>query len=153
MLNNTDMTDIINSFKLEKKKMNLTNATLAEITGIPLGTLNKILSGDSKDPQISAIIKISRALDVSADYIVFGKEALDSKDRGIHMYKQLDIEDKAFICGEMKQMLKADKYATGTTSTTLIAAKGSAPTKMDTTIEQNIAVVKAVQSLRKKNRR
>lgn len=39
------------------------------------------------------------------------------------------------------------------TSPTLIAAKGSAPTKMDTTIEQNIAAVKAVQSLRKKNRK
>lgn len=28
----------------------------------------------------------------------------------LHMYKQLDLEDKAEIRGEMKQMLKADKY-------------------------------------------
>ena len=28
----------------------------------------------------------------------------------LHMYKQLDTEDKAEIRGEMKQMLKADKY-------------------------------------------
>lgn len=37
-------------------------------------------------------------------------EAFEVSDSAIHLYNQLDIEDKAEIRGEMKHMLKADKY-------------------------------------------
>ena len=106
-----DLSTMLKRIKAEKKKQGYTNNTLAELTGIPVGTLNKILSGDSKDPSISAIIKIAQALNVSADYIVFGEPLPPpGEDTGITMYKQLDDEDKAEIRGEMKQMLKAPKY-------------------------------------------
>lgn len=115
MYNHSDMLDRI---KAKKKELKLTNHSLAEKTGIPIGTLNKILSGDSKDPQISAIIKISQALEVSADYIVFGLEDKQpyNIDAGIEMYNSLDQEDKAEIRGEIKQMLKADKYKSNNNS-------------------------------------
>lgn len=46
---------------------------LAELSGIPLGTLAKILArSETKDPQISSIIKIAKALDVSCDYLIYG---------------------------------------------------------------------------------
>lgn len=103
--------DMLKRIKDEKKKQKLTNKELSEVTGIPLGTVNKILSGDSKDPQVSAIIKIAQALNVSADYVIFGKEAeKQCDDVGIQLYYQLDDEDKAEIRGEMKHMLKAPKY-------------------------------------------
>lgn len=103
--------DMLQRIKDEKKKQKITNKILAEVTNIPLGTINKILSGDSKDPQVSAIIKIAQALNVSADYVIFGKEAdRQCNDVGIQLYQQLDDEDKAEIRGEMKQMLKAAKY-------------------------------------------
>ena len=104
--------DMINRIKIEKQQKGFTNAKLSELTGIPIGTLNKILSGDSQDPHVSSIIKIAQALDVSADYIILGKTQFNSNnyDTAMTLYRQLDIEDRAEIRGEMKQMLKADKY-------------------------------------------
>ena len=53
-----------------KKKRNLNSKELSNISGVPLGTLNKILGSETKDPQLSSIIKISCALDVSTDYLL-----------------------------------------------------------------------------------
>lgn len=104
---------MLSRIKKEKTKLKITNVDLAEMTGIPLGTLNKILSGDSRDPQISSVIKIAKALGMSADYIIFGENTHteNQQDReGIKMYLSLDSEDKAEIRGEMRHMLKASKY-------------------------------------------
>ena len=104
---------MLGRIKEEKTKLKITNVELAKMTGIPLGTLNKILSGDSRDPRISSVIKIAKALGMSADYIIFGKNTHpeNQQDReGIKMYLSLDSEDKAEIRGEMRHMLKASKY-------------------------------------------
>jgi len=45
------------------KDRKIGNKKLSESTGIPIGTLNKILYGDTKDPSINTIITISQALD------------------------------------------------------------------------------------------
>lgn len=122
MYNHTKMLERIKS---EKKKQGITNAQLSELTTISIGTLNKILSGDSKDPQISSIIRIAKALQVSADYLIFGEEKFNlintAEDEGILLYQNLDTEDKAEIRGEMKQMLKAKKYEIKTTKKLSIA--------------------------------
>lgn len=34
-----------------KKKLNLTIEELSDLSGVPVGTLNKILSGATKDPE------------------------------------------------------------------------------------------------------
>ena len=115
MYNHSKMLERI---KTEKKKQGITNAQLSALTTISIGTLNKILSGDSKDPQISFIIRIAKALQVSADYLIFGEDKFNmtnkDEDEGISLYQNLDTEDKAEIRGEMKQMLKAKKYETKT---------------------------------------
>ncbi|MBR2387544.1 MAG: LexA family transcriptional regulator [Clostridia bacterium] len=61
--------DRIKQLKSEKK---ITNDKLAEITGIPLGTLSKILAGMNDSPKLANIIAISNALDCSIDYLVNG---------------------------------------------------------------------------------
>ncbi|WP_394923302.1 helix-turn-helix transcriptional regulator [uncultured Robinsoniella sp.] len=45
-----------------KKKMGMTTAELAEKSGVPLGTLNKILSGATKDPKLETLKAIARVL-------------------------------------------------------------------------------------------
>ena len=64
-----DYIDRIKKLKSEKK---ITNDRLAELTGIPLGTLSKILAGISDSPKLSNMISIANALDCSLDYIVNG---------------------------------------------------------------------------------
>lgn len=179
------LSDTIN---LLKKERGLTNSQLSELSGVPLGTLDKITSGKTTDPKLDTVRALAKALgctlddfddsvdnkcekvgignklrnllairgrninelatttDVSAqtlysilkrnntkvdldilqkisdelsvtlDYFCTndGNENITPspplEDKGIMLYKQLDTEDRAEIRGEMKQMLKADKY-------------------------------------------
>ncbi len=61
--------DRIKQLKSEKK---ITNDQLSEMTGIPLGTLSKILAGISDSPKLSNIVAICAALECSVDYILTG---------------------------------------------------------------------------------
>lgn len=50
-----------------KKQMGMTTAELAEKSGVPLGTLNKILSGATKDPKLETLKAIARVLGLTLD--------------------------------------------------------------------------------------
>ena len=45
-----------------KKKLGLTTEELSERSGVPVGTLNKILSGATKDPKLETLKAIARVL-------------------------------------------------------------------------------------------
>ena len=64
-----DYIDRIKKIKSEKK---ITNERLSELTGIPLGTLSKILAGISDSPKLSNIVAIANALGCSIDYLING---------------------------------------------------------------------------------
>lgn len=55
-----------------KSSRKITNDKLAEMTGIPLGTLSKLLAGISDSPKLTNIVAISRALDCSLDWLITG---------------------------------------------------------------------------------
>ena len=61
--------DRIKKIKSERK---ITNEKLSELTGIPLGTLSKIMAGISDSPKLSNMVLIASALGCSLDYIVSG---------------------------------------------------------------------------------
>ena len=50
-----------------KKKLGLTTEDLSEKSGVPLGTLNKILSGATKDPKLETLKSIAHVLGLSLD--------------------------------------------------------------------------------------
>lgn len=50
-----------------KKKLGLTTEELSLKSGVPLGTLNKILSGVTKDPKLETLKAIARVLGLSLD--------------------------------------------------------------------------------------
>ena len=50
-----------------KKKLGMTSEELSKRSGVPLGTLNKILSGDTKDPKLGTLKAISRVLGCTLD--------------------------------------------------------------------------------------
>ena len=64
--------DYIERIKQIKSERKITNDMLAEATGIPLGTLSKILAGVSDSPKLSNIVAICEALGCNLDYIVNG---------------------------------------------------------------------------------
>lgn len=50
-----------------KKKLGITTEELSKRSGVPLGTLNKILSGDTKDPKLGTLKAIARVLGCTLD--------------------------------------------------------------------------------------
>ncbi len=45
-----------------KKRSGLTTEELSKLSGVPVGTLNKILSGATKDPKLETLKAIARVL-------------------------------------------------------------------------------------------
>ncbi|MEY8356824.1 helix-turn-helix transcriptional regulator [Lachnospiraceae bacterium 54-53] len=50
-----------------KRKLGMTTTELAEKSGVPKGTLDKILSGVTKDPKLETLKAIARVLGLSLD--------------------------------------------------------------------------------------
>ena len=59
--------DYIDRIKQLKAEQKITNDELSERTGIPLGTLSKILAGISDSPKLSNIVLICNALGCSLE--------------------------------------------------------------------------------------
>ena len=96
--------DYIDRIKLLKSEKKITNDALSEMTGIPLGTLSKILAGISDSPKLSNIVAICDALDTSLEYVVNGVPENTNNftlDRGemriIENYRSLDQHGKELV--------------------------------------------------------
>lgn len=98
-----EMTYIERIKKLKNQKK-ITNDQLSEMTGIPLGTLSKILAGISDSPKLSNIVAICASLGCSLDYILTGVEentnnyTLDAGEMSlIENYRRLDKHGKEMV--------------------------------------------------------
>lgn len=97
---NYDFNAMIERIKSLKKEKGITNAELSNLSNVPYGTLNKILGSETKEPSINSIIKISNALGVSTDYIVYGKidKKKDSPSKWEVLRSELDkLSDDDFL--------------------------------------------------------
>lgn len=52
-----------------KRVCHITTAELSHISGVPLGTLNKICSGATKNPASASLCRVAKALDVPVRYL------------------------------------------------------------------------------------
>lgn len=93
--------DYIKRIKQIKSERKMTNDELAEKTGIPGGTLSKILAGISESPKLSNIVAICEALNCSLDYVMYGIEENknnytlnEDEMRFIERYRALDERGK-----------------------------------------------------------
>ena len=57
-----------------KDKRKLTNQQLAELSGVPVGTINRILSGQTDNPSFQTVCDIVMAMDGSLDELAGIKE-------------------------------------------------------------------------------
>lgn len=96
--------DYIGRIKKIKSERKITNEKLSELTGIPLGTLSKIMAGISDSPKLSNMVLIASALGCSLDYIVSGTPEntnnctlSESELSLIEDYRQLDSHGKELV--------------------------------------------------------
>lgn len=69
-----DFTPILSRIKSVKKNAGLTNDELAAKSGVPIGTLRKLLSGATTEPKLPALMAIASALDISIDWLIYGSD-------------------------------------------------------------------------------
>ena len=112
------MESYLDRIKLLKNERKMTNDQLAERSGIPLGTLSKILAGMSDSPKLSTIVAICSALDCSVEYIVSGATentnnyTLTADEiRMIEAFRDLDSFGRELV--ELVIAKEADRLAAG----------------------------------------
>ena len=112
--------DYLDRIKQIKSERRITNDELSEKTGIPLGTLSKILAGISDSPKFANIMAICEALECSVNYIVTGEEdnqnnytLSNSEISFIELYRSLDEHSRELINMVAK---KESQRNTGSTS-------------------------------------
>ena len=116
----------IDRIKKIKSERRITNDKLSEMTGIPLGTLSKILAGISDSPKLSNMLAICQALDCSLDYIVSGVPEnnhnytlSDGEMTLIEHYRRLDghaQELVALVLDKEYERVTAQSYAPATST-------------------------------------
>lgn len=70
----------IDEIRQKKRLLGYSNAQLSDYSGVPLGTVNKILSGETKAPRYATLQALSRALDQESGaepYRLFGTSERD----------------------------------------------------------------------------
>lgn len=91
----------IKKLKSQKK---MTNSMLSERTGIPLGTLSKVLAGMSDALKLPFVVSLAEALDTSVEYIATGvvrdenTYVLDEREQAlISGYRKLDVFGRSMV--------------------------------------------------------
>ena len=96
--------------KVLKNKKNLTNQELSDLSGVPIGTINRIMAGQTDNPSFQTVCDIVIALDGSLDELAGIKLPVEKEDNSaalntetIRIYRQLiSTKDKwihrQFIC-------------------------------------------------------
>lgn len=74
-----------NKIKRIMKEKNIGNKTLAEMSGLPLGTLNKIIYGDTKSPTLDNMQAIARALGCTLDDFVENQDHNNGQPEGYYL--------------------------------------------------------------------
>ena len=98
------METYLDRIKKLKNEQRITNDRLAELSGIPLGTLSKILAGMSDSPKLSSLVAICGALGCSVEYVVSGTPenhnnyTLTAKEISfVESYRRLDGFGKSMV--------------------------------------------------------
>lgn len=65
--------DYVSRLKARKAELGMTNEQLAAVSGVPMGTLSKLLAGMNDSPKLGNLTALCQALDLSLDYTVYGK--------------------------------------------------------------------------------
>ena len=64
--------DYVSRLKTRKAELGMTNEQLSAVSGVPMGTLSKLLAGMNDSPKLGNLTAICQALGLSLDFAVYG---------------------------------------------------------------------------------
>lgn len=94
------MTTFLTNLRELKARRGLTTADLSEKSGIPVGTLNKLLAGIVEDPKLSTAQALAAALGSSLGALIgeaSDTPAADDERKLLHDYRASDAYGKALV--------------------------------------------------------
>ena len=99
-----------------KKASGLTLDQIAEVSGVPLGTLNKLFSGQTKNPQLSTISAVVHSMgysldDLSDDPVPLSKPTLNERVKELRQALGLTQQEFAARIGSVQNTITG--YETG----------------------------------------
>lgn len=97
-----------------KAEQHITNEALANMTGISLGTLNKMLAGQTESPKISVMISLANALGTDLCYLAGVSDSPVSKSVIASRFERLDKKGKARVTealSEEERRMAAERQA------------------------------------------
>ena len=97
---------IHNQLKQLKEKRKLTNQQLSDLSGVPIGTVNRILSGQTDNPSFQAVCDMVMAMDGSLDEMVGIKEEAASTTERKPVGKEIIQLYEAIIADKNKWMVR-----------------------------------------------
>ena len=85
---------ISNQLKLLKERRKLTNQQLSDLSVVPIGTINRIMAGQTDNPSFQTVCDIVMAMDGSLDELVGIKEETHQEKKTankeiIHLYESM----------------------------------------------------------------
>ena len=96
--------------KARKSELGMTNEQLAAASGVPMGTLSKLLAGMNDSPKLGNLTAICQALGLSLDFAVYGKpenkhnSTLSPEELSlIAQYRSLDERGRETIAALMEK--------------------------------------------------
>lgn len=107
-----DFIPILSRIKAAKADCGFTNEELSAKSGVAVGTINKILSGDTKEPKLPALMSIASALGVSVDYLIYGKQSGVDENASylLRLFSDLNEEGREEIIHHAEYISSQDKY-------------------------------------------
>lgn len=75
----TELNILLNEIKNICKEKHISYNELSKLTGISISTLSKIMAGIIKDPSVTSMIKITRALGYSIDCLIWNNKDDNNK--------------------------------------------------------------------------
>ncbi len=102
---------ITQKLKALKEKSKLTNQQIADLSGIPLSTVNRIISGDTPNPQFQTIADLVKAMGGSLDefceipnHTASPAEIPKPTHELIQLYREI-IADKNILINEKEKLI------------------------------------------------
>lgn len=96
-----------------KAKSKLRIEDISEQSNVPIGTASKIFAGITTDPKIGTMMSIARALNISIDYLIYGKEPSSTDESFstqeidmIKKYRVLDERGKESVIATLEREYK-----------------------------------------------
>lgn len=104
--------------KLLKEKRKLTNQQLSDLSGVPVGTINRILSGQTDNPSFQTVCDMVMAMDGSLDELVGIQQEIPQAEKKarasqeiLSLYEAMIESKKQMAAQAVCLLLRADPGA------------------------------------------